>query len=42
MPGTTGTAFDRDSLAQWYAHRPLDIDHRSDANPLLANELAPA
>ena len=26
MPGTTGTAFDRDSLARWYAQRHLDTD----------------
>ena len=26
MPGTTGTAFNRDSLAQWYARRHLETD----------------
>ena len=26
MPGTIGTAFDRDSLAKWYARRHMDID----------------
>jgi hypothetical protein len=26
MPGTTKTAFDRDSFAEWYAERHLDID----------------
>lgn len=26
MPGTTETSFDRDSLAEWYARRHLDID----------------
>lgn len=26
MPTTTQTAFDRDSLAHWYAQRHLDID----------------
>jgi hypothetical protein len=27
MPETTGTAFDRDSLARWYAQRHMDIDN---------------
>lgn len=27
MPGATGTAFDRDSLARWYARRHMDIDN---------------
>jgi hypothetical protein len=26
MPGTTGTAFNRDSLAQWYAQRHRETD----------------
>jgi hypothetical protein len=26
MPGTTGTAFDRDNLANFYARRHMDID----------------
>ncbi len=26
MPGATGTAFDRDALAQWYARRHLETD----------------
>lgn len=26
MPGTTGTAFDRDNLARWYARRHLETD----------------
>ncbi len=26
MPGATETAFDRDSLARWYARRHMDID----------------
>lgn len=27
MPATTGTAFDRDALARWYAQRHMDIDN---------------
>ena len=27
MTGTTEVAFDRDSLAQWYARRHLDTDN---------------
>ncbi len=27
MPTSTATAFDRDSLAQWYAQRHMDIDN---------------
>jgi len=26
MPGPTATVFDRDSLAEWYAQRHMDID----------------
>ena len=27
MPGATGTTFDRDRLAHWYARRHMDIDN---------------